>query len=247
MSSSPRKHCWEDVIDDEIRTIHAGLDMRRTPGRRPAVICIDNQKGIFGDRREPVLEMIRRFPNGCGLAGWDAIEPTQRLVQAARDAGVLVAHSNRDPTPQPPAYRIAATKWKSSFVNVMPDQSDRDWYEPLAPAPGDLRIYKRRASIFYGTPLAAYLTEYGIDTVILCGNTTSGCVRASAVDAFNCGFTVVVVEECTFDRNWLSHKVNLFDLNTKYADVMFLDEVLAYLAGLQAGVSDSVAPAGTSS
>jgi nicotinamidase-related amidase len=113
----------------------------------------------------------------------------------------------------------------------------------LAPAPGDLLIHKRRASIFYGTPLAAYLTEARIDTVILCGNTTSGCVRASAVDAFNCGFKVVVVEECTFDRNWLSHKVNLFDLDTKYADVMFLDDVLAYLAGLQSGASADGVPA----
>ena len=68
--------------------------------------------------------------------------------------------------------------------------------------------------------------------MILCGNSTSGCVRASAVDAFNCGFRVAVVEECTFDRNWLSHKVNLFDLDTKYADVMFLDEVIDYLEGV---------------
>ena len=63
------------------------------------------------------------------------------------------------------------------------------------------------------------------------------------LEIFNCGFKVVVVEECTFDRNWLSHKVNLFDLDTKYADVMFLDDVLAYLAGLGAGASADVEPA----
>jgi nicotinamidase-related amidase len=237
MSTVKRAHCWEDVIDDEIRAIHAGLDVRRGLGSKPAVICVDNLKGVFGDRREPVLEMIRRFPNGCGLAAWDAIEPTQRLMRAAREAGALVVHTTRDPTPQPLRHRIAAVKWTSNFVNGFADGSDRHWFEPLAPAEGDLLIHKRRASAFYGTHIAAYLTEAGVDSVILCGNSTSGCVRASAVDAFNCGFRVAVVEECTFDRNWLSHKVSLFDLDTKYADVMFLDEVLDYLARAGAGAA----------
>jgi maleamate amidohydrolase len=230
--NTPRRHAWEDVIDDEIRAIHAGLDHRRGLGPRCALICIDNLKGVFGDRPEPVLEMIRRFPNGCGLAAWDAIEPTQRLIAAARAADVPVIHTNRDPTPQPRRHRIAAVKWTSNFVNGFADGSDRTWLPALAPGPDDLLIHKRRASVFFGTPLSAYLTEAGIDSVICCGNSTSGCVRASVVDAFNLGFRVAVVEECTFDRNWLSHKVNLFDLDTKYADVMFLDEVLAHFRDL---------------
>ena len=95
-------------------------------------------------------------------------------------------------------------------------------------------IYKVRASGFFGTPLDAYLVELGIDSLIMCGNSTSGCVRATCVDAKMRGYAVAVVEECVFDRNWLSHKVNLFDMNCKYADVMFLDEVLDYIHGLPA-------------
>jgi len=99
-------------------------------------------------------------------------------------------------------------------------------------APGDVVITKQRASIFYGTPLAAHLTQLGVRTVIICGESTSGCVRASTVDAFSYGFHNVVVEECTYDRTMLSHKVNLFDLHHKYADVMHIEDVLAHLDGL---------------
>ena len=97
------------------------------------------------------------------------------------------------------------------------------------PQPGDVVITKQRASAFYGTPLLAHLTRLGIQTVIVCGESTSGCVRASAVDAYSNGFHVVLVEECCFDRSLISHKVNLFDMHHKYADVLHLDDVVKHL------------------
>jgi len=224
-----KPHAWEDVIDDDIRAIHRNLDVRRGLGRKIAVLCVDNLNGVFGDKPEPVREMVKRFPNGCGLEAWKAIEPTQALMLAARASGTMLIHSTRDPAPQPDQHRIAAVKWTSNFVSAFSDGSDREFFPPLAPAPGELVIHKRRASVFFGTPLPAYLVEAGVDSLVCCGNSTSGCIRATVVDAFNLGFKVAVVEECTFDRNWLSHKVNLFDMDTKYADVMFLDEVLPLL------------------
>ena len=92
-------------------------------------------------------------------------------------------------------------------------------------------ITKQRASAFFGTPLQAHLTQLGVQTVIICGESTSGCVRASAVDAYSYGFHVVLVEECCFDRSVLSHKVNLFDLHHKYADVLHIDHVEAHVRG----------------
>ena len=89
-----------------------------------------------------------------------------------------------------------------------------------------------------GTPLTAHLTQLGIQSVIICGETTSGCVRASAVDAYSHGYHVVLVEECCFDRSLLSHKVNLFDMHHKYADVMHTDEVVAHLAGTYLKTAD---------
>jgi nicotinamidase-related amidase len=81
--------------------------------------------------------------------------------------------------------------------------------------------------------LFSHLSILGIQSLIVCGESTSGCVRASVVDAYSSGFHVSVVEECTFDRAELTHKVNLFDLHHKYADVMHLDEVIAHLDGLR--------------
>lgn len=102
---------------------------------------------------------------------------------------------------------------------------DYEIYEAFAPEPGDIIIYKERASGFYGTPLIAHLTRLGVRSLIVCGESTSGCVRASVVDAYSNGYHVSVVEECVFDRSVVSHKVNLFDLHHKYADVMKLAEV----------------------
>jgi maleamate amidohydrolase len=101
--------------------------------------------------------------------------------------------------------------------------------EALAPQPGERVIYKERASAFFGTPLVAHLRALRVESLIICGESTSGCVRASTVDAYSHGFHNTVVEECTFDRSMLSHKVNLFDLHHKYADVMHVEQVIALL------------------
>ena len=104
--------------------------------------------------------------------------------------------------------------------------------EEFAPEPGDVVIEKERASGFFGTPLVAHLKQRGIESLVMCGESTSGCLRASVVDAFSYGFNVVVVEECCFDRSLISHKVALFDLHHKYADVMHIEDVLAEIGAL---------------
>jgi isochorismate hydrolase len=109
--------------------------------------------------------------------------------------------------------------------------------EEFAPHPGDLVIYKERASAFFGTPLIAHLRRLGVESLIICGESTSGCVRASTVDAYSYGFHNVLVEECTYDRSMLSHKVNLFDLHHKYADVMHVGEVIAHLDAMASPAS----------
>jgi nicotinamidase-related amidase len=140
---------------------------------------------------------------------------------------VPVIYTTSDTQTRTPHKSLETTKRRTS--------ADPAWaytiFEPLAPEPGELVIRKVRASGFFGTPLPAFLVELGIDTLVMCGNSTSGCVRATCLDARNLGYKIAVVEECVFDRNWLSHKVNLFDMNCKYADVMWLDEVLDYLRG----------------
>lgn len=225
-----QQHAWEDVIDDEIRQLEANYRGRVKLRQRPALLCIDLYNAVFGDRREPILEAIKRFPSSCGPSAWEAVEPIRRLQAAAREAGIPLIHTTRDLQNQVPQSELTSTKRHTTYGDPVWESA---FFPPVAPEPGELVIHKTRASGFYGTPLDAHLVEMGIDSLVVCGESTSGCVRATVVEAKMHGYPVMVVEEGVFDRNWLSHKVNLFDMNCKYADVAFLDEALEYLT--QAG------------
>ena len=111
-------------------------------------------------------------------------------------------------------------------------KSGTEIWKDFAPQPNDLIIRKERASGFFGTPLTAHLQQWGVRSLIVCGESTSGCVRASVVEGFSNGFHMTVVEECVYDRSLLSHKVSLFDMHHKYADVMHIEEVVSHLNGL---------------
>ena len=141
----------------------------------------------------------------------------------ARAAGLPIFYTTGSNRPS----KVRATK-----RNVVRQVAEQDFgiYEAFTPHEDDVVIYKERASGFYGTALTAHLTQLKIDSLIVCGESTSGCVRASVVDGYSHGYHMTVVEECVFDRSELSHKVNLFDLHHKYADVMVLEDVLAHLA-----------------
>ena len=143
-----------------------------------------------------------------------------------RAAGLPIFYSTGDVRSASGPTFVSATKRVKPSI----DSSDYFIRSEFKPQPGDVIITKQRASAFYGTPLSAHLTQLGIQSVIICGESTSGCVRASAVDAYSHGYHVVLVEECCFDRSLLSHKVNLFDMHHKYCDVMHLDDVIAHLA-----------------
>jgi nicotinamidase-related amidase len=149
------------------------------------------------------------------------------LIAAARGAGIPIFFCTQDirPNNRPPG--AVSTRRKRE----VPDDG-YGIYREFALEPGDILIPKQRASIFAGTPLASHLALLGAQSLIVCGESTSGCVRASVVDGYSSGHHVTVVEECTYDRAELTHKVNLFDMHHKYADVMHLDEVVAHLESL---------------
>ena len=220
-------HCWMDVIDPDTLQIYQAYHRKIYVGDNPAVLAIDlyNKAYLGGDR--PVKEVDREFSGSCGEQAWKAMPPTQRLFAAARRAGVPVIYSTR---------HVDTGGVQSTNRNIKDlGNNIYDIKAELAPAPGELVIYKERASAFFGTPLIAHLQMMKIDSLIICGESTSGCVRASTVDAYSYGFHNVVVEECTYDRSSICHKVNLFDLHHKYADVMHIEEVLSHLDGLAQG------------
>jgi maleamate amidohydrolase len=218
-------HCWKDIVDDEILEIYEPYRREVHVGRNPAVLAIDLYNKAYQGGSRPLREVNRRYPGSCGENAWKAIEPTQALLAAARRAGLPVIYTTRH----------AETDGVRSTHRRMGKEVEELYHikDELTPLPGELVIYKERASGFFGTPLIAHLRKIGADSLIILGESTSGCVRASTVDAYSYGFHTVVVEECTYDRSMLSHKVNLFDLHHKYADVMHLDEVIEHLAGLE--------------
>ena len=219
-------HCWRDIVNEEILEIYEAYHRKIYVGANPAILAIDLYNKAYEGGNKPVRDVNRQFSGSCGENAWKAIEPTQKLFAAARKAGVPVVYTTR---------HVDTRGVQSTNRNMGRDALKSDVYDikdELAPQPGELVIYKERASGFFGTPLVAHLRQMGVDSLIICGESTSGCVRASTVDAYSYGFHNVVVEECTYDRSMLSHKVNLFDLHHKYADVMHVDEVIAHLDGL---------------
>lgn len=192
----------------------------------PALLLVDLYNKAYGERREPLDVARDRFPSSCGEAAWDAIGPTQKLLDAARSARWPVAYSTAEVRPE---ARAGASTRRSR-------RSDDSWSvaikAELQPQEGELVVYKNAPSAFFDTPLSGHLRRLRVDCVVIAGETTSGCVRATAVDAYSSGFDVVVVEDACFDRAPLSHAASLFDLHTKYARVAWAAEVLA---GISAG------------
>jgi nicotinamidase-related amidase len=227
MTAPFEEHCWKDIVDAETFEIYEAYQREVFVGPNPVVLAIDLYKSAYRGGSRPVVEVNRDFPGSCGENAWKALAPTQDLFAAARHAGVPIIYTTR----QVDTGGVRSTNRKY----IKPTDDIYDIQEEVAPQPGELVIYKERASAFFGTPLIARLRKMGAESLIICGESTSGCVRASTVDAYSYGFHSVLVEECTYDRSMLSHKVNLFDLHHKYADVMHLADVIAHL--------DTLAPA----
>lgn len=195
----------------------SGIGGRAGFGERPAVVVVDFQKG-FTDPASPV---------GSDLT--PQIEATASLLEAARSRSLPVAYTA---VGFDPGLRDGAT-WlrKMPGLSVLVDGSE--WCEVderVAPAPGDPVWVKRASSAFFGTPLIPFLTAAGVDTLIVTGCVTSGCVRATTIDAVSWGYRTIVPHECVGDRAQGPHDWNLFDIDSKYADVISLREVLDQFA-----------------
>lgn len=225
MPDSFEEHCWKDVVSEEILEIYKEYRRDTHVGRNPALLAIDLYNLVFEGGARPVAEVVKEFPSSCGVYAWNAINPIQELFTLARARKIPVIYTTSETRKEVKPATVHATNRRIREIK----KDAYEIYEAFRPEPGDLIIYKERASGFFGTPLVAHLTRMGIDSLIVCGESTSGCVRASVVDAYSYGFHAVVVEECVFDRSPLSHKVSLFDLHHKYADVMHLDEAKKHL------------------
>lgn len=209
-------------------------------GQRPVLILVDLYRWVFGDRPEPLLEAITTWPGSCGLAGWEALPHIMRLLGEARGLGIPVVHLTG--LEGVPGWRDVNPRGGGTADPVRDDRRRRRYeiVDEVAPIEGEVVLRKAAPSAFWGTPLIGHLLSLGADTIVVVGESTSGCVRATAVDGKSHRLKVIVPEECVFDRDEASHAINLFDMHEKYADVIPIDDALAYLRSV-AGSAAAVA------
>ncbi|RMH46345.1 MAG: isochorismatase family protein [Alphaproteobacteria bacterium] len=210
----------ESLADNYAR---AGYHARQVWGRSPALLLVDFAQAYFS-------------PN-APLYGGEGCERARRgamtLLAAARETGIPVVHTEV-------RYQKGGRDG-GVFFRKVPALACFERGNPLGdpvaglePAEGETVITKQYPSAFFGTSLAAMLTAQRVDTLLITGLTTSGCVRASCVDAMSSGFVTLVVEDACGDRASGPHEANIFDMSAKYADVITVAEAAAFLRGLAA-------------
>ncbi|MBI2918768.1 MAG: isochorismatase family protein [Chloroflexi bacterium] len=230
---------WDDVISARDRLVY-GKTGRGTSrigfGQRPALIIIDVNYNWVGDRRESILRSIERFPASCGEEAWRAVDHIAGLLPLARARKVPIFYTTNDFREDILWPGLSPGKGTGGRAALSRIERGTDIVDEIAPSPGDVVIAKPKPSAFFGTSLIGFLRTLGVDTLLCCGGTTSGCVRATVVDGYSYNYRVAVIEEATFDRAEVSHKINLFDMHAKYADVVPTAEVQKYLSRLPAPV-----------
>lgn len=224
---------WEDALSEVDRLVieKGGYGQKRGFGKKPAFVIIDAQYNYVGADK-PIEEQLDEWPSGGGEAAWRAIEKIQKLRKEAAEANVPVIYT-RNVQKQTTSFDSFAVKAKRDNTKYIDGSPESQIVKELEPSENDLIVDKSYASAFFGTPFISYLIKMDVDTLILVGGSTSGCVRATAVDAVTRNFNVAVVEDCTYDRIELSHKAGLLDLWMKYCDVIKADEVSEYFASLK--------------
>ncbi len=191
-------------------------------GKSPALLVVDMTDAFVTDD----------YPTGFARTGVPCARAIRRLADACRGAKIPVIFT-RGLRPTSAGGEAEMGRWvhKSSMAWASPDGNSI--HKELAPADGDIVIEKAKPSAFFGTQLPSVLNFLAVDTLVVTGMVTAGCVRATVVDAFSYNYRVIIPEECVADRSQISHEVNLFDMDMKYADVVKLVEVLAWIKGGQ--------------
>lgn len=216
---------WDDIIPQEDLKMFAkgkwGGNINY--GKKPAIIVIDMTYGFVDDA----------YPLGCSRMGWPVVFAIKELLGKGREADIPIFFTKGKQ--RKTTTEMGRWKHQLSTETKITDPKEYQIVEEIQPMPNEVEIIKIAPSAFFGTSLASMLIYHNIDTVIITGMTTSGCVRATLVDAFSYNFISIVPEECVGDRGVVSHKVSLFDMHMKYADVLPLSEVISYIGSLKIG------------
>ena len=226
--------------------------MNEARGRRPATdadLALYERQGLggavgFGERPALLLvDFTNAFADPDRFGGGnvtEAIANTVPLLRAAREARLPIAFT-RVVYAEDGSDAGVFTRKAPGLLALTDDSEGSQIVAELAPEPGEHVIRKTQPSAFFGTDLAAWLLGRGVDTLLVAGATTSGCVRASVVDAMSYNLRTIVVRDCVGDRALGPHEANLFDMEQKYADLAGVDEAIAAVLGRAAGAATPAA------
>ncbi len=212
---------WDSLITDEDREAYGHFRARQSigAGERPALLVVDMTYAFVDSM----------FSSGFSKMGWPCVRAIKELLDLARPKRIPIVFTGGDHWRTPAEYG----RWKSAGYRPMTAEAkaiDPHQIVPdLQPRGDEAVIRKSKPSAFFGTHLSSILAYHSVDTVIVTGMVTSGCVRATVVDAFSLNYRVMVPEEAVADRGQVTHKINLFDMHMKYADVVPLAEAKEYL------------------
>ena len=216
---------WMKLIPEEELRFYkkAGFLGELKPGRRAALIVVDVTMGFCGSKGATLDEAVAEYSTACGPASWIAMPKIAELISLFRTLKLPIIYSLSDLDAVP--FTGKATKG----LRTTTPPGFNDFPSEIVPRDDEYVLPKTKASVFFQTPLNAYLVKQGVDTLVYCGVSTSGCVRASVVDGFSNGYQTMVVDEACFDRSQFAHAANLFDMNAKYAAVISLEEATAMM------------------
>ncbi|MPZ52966.1 MAG: isochorismatase family protein [Acidimicrobiia bacterium] len=212
-----RHKVWSSYVseEDQARYERIGFGGSTGLGDRPALVVIDVQKRT----------VLPEYEASCAPYAHEALPTIARLLDAFRSRSLPTVIAYVAPKTEQDSSRFAAKMPKLQAV----DQTGYEFPDEVAPTAEDILLPKRHPSVFFGTAMMSYLVDRKVDSLVIAGATTSGCVRATAIDAFSYSLKVVVPHDAVFDRVETSHYVNLFDIAHKYGDVLDTDETISLL------------------
>lgn len=224
---------WARYLGEADRAVLARgrFALRMGFGRRPAIVAIDCQRYMVGERGV----QDERYPSSCGAVGWAAVDRSAAILDAARAAGVPVFLTRF--ALEPGGDDIGVYGRKRAFLErpdwCLEGTPGAELLPEVGPRPGDIVIVKKKPSAFFGTPLLAYLIDRQVDTVVVLGGATSNCVRATVFDASSYNYRTIVPADAVFDRLPVSHAISLFDMDRQFADVVAAVDVVQHLDRLR--------------
>ena len=223
-------HDWDDILTEQDRAVIelGGYGKQRGLGISPALLLIDCQYNHIG-ADAPILEQIKKWPAGGGADAWRAVHHIEPVLSMARSAGVPVIYTRYCYSARGARFDSFARKRGSNLERFIDGTEGTRIVAALQPRVDELVIDKVHASAFYATALLSYLINLRVDSLLVAGVSTSGCVRATVIDAVSNNLNAAVLSDCVADRLVISHKVALLDLWMKYADVLTSADALKYL------------------